>query len=306
MRVSTLGASREIAQSVSVVEGDAPRRSRERLIEAAAQAAHRPVEIQIVERRDVPARSALELAGHRNPVHRGGRLPPGVPVGAGLACRPMGRFIDVGQEATGFIAIGQFATGFLALGQVATGVIAIGQVARGFFVVGQAAFGLVAVGMGSGGLIYSVGMLGVGGRGLGGILPLVPRLTDPRELPEHGTFAELSVSARSQGWVRVTLESDGASFARLSERGVALPVRFDARLRRALLGHSGREVLASLRRADGAWLCDAVMEVPAARIREQRWWLIWAVQLGLLLATCVAFWFLAARPVLEALEQILF
>src|SRR5687768_16940479 len=104
----------------------------------------------------------------------------------------MGQLIDVGQHATGFIAIGQEATGFFALGQIATGVIAIGQVARGFFVIGQVGFGITSIGMGSAGLVYSVGMLGVGGRGLGLIIPLVPRLKDPRQLPATVSFEELA------------------------------------------------------------------------------------------------------------------
>src|SRR5215216_647459 len=110
----------------------------------------------------------------------------------------MGQIIDVGQQATGFIAIGQEATGFFALGQIATGVIAIGQVARGFFVIGQVGFGLTSVGMGSAGLIFSVGMLGVGGRGLGLIVPLVPRLRDPRELPDTVGFEELATHRASE------------------------------------------------------------------------------------------------------------
>lgn len=217
---------------------------------------------------------------------------------------PMGRFIDVGQEATGFIAIGQFATGFFALGQVATGVIAIGQVARGFFVVGQAAFGIVSLGMLSGGLIGSVGMLGVGGRGVGGILPLVPRLSEPVELPVEIDFDSLARGAASDGWVRARLERAPDGSVRYYTGSAPLPVRTDARLRRALERHAGQTLLLSVRRIGAGFVVERLMQLPKERIKEPRWWLIWALQLGLLFAASVAFWLLVVRPILDVLAQL--
>jgi len=217
----------------------------------------------------------------------------------------MGRFIDVGQEATGFIAIGQVATGFFALGQIATGVIAIGQVARGFFVVGQLSFGLLAVGMGSGGLMGSVGMLGFGGRGVGGIIPIIPRLKSPVQLPPTLDFRQLATTADGSGWVRATLETDGSSYARLTSGGETLPVRIDSRLRRILPSQWGKSVLAAVRRTPEGYLCESLMQVPEDRLKVPRWWAIWALQLALLAVASAAFWFVVVRPVMEALSSVL-
>jgi hypothetical protein len=217
----------------------------------------------------------------------------------------MGRFIDVGQEATGIIAIGQMATGFFALGQIATGVSAIGQVARGFFVIGQVSFGVLAVGMGSGGLIGSVGMLGFGGRGLGGILPIVPRLTAPVQLPQTVDFRQLASTPDGSGWVRATLETDGSSYARLVSGGAALPVRVDARLRRVLPSHWGKDVLVAVRRTPEGYVCESLMQVPEDRLKVPRWWAIWAVQLALLAVACVAFWYVVVRPIMDGLSTAL-
>lgn len=76
---------------------------------------------------------------------------------------PMLKWFDVGAEAQGVVAIGGQATGVIAIGQLATGVIAIGQAARGVIVIGQLAGGVVAVGQLSVGVLYSAGMLGIGG-----------------------------------------------------------------------------------------------------------------------------------------------
>lgn len=85
------------------------------------------------------------------------------------------RWFDVGVEAEGVIAIGQRATGVIAIGQVALGVVAIGQLARGFLVVGQLGIGLVTLGQLSAGVVWSAGMVGVGGTSPGWlVLPLYP------------------------------------------------------------------------------------------------------------------------------------
>lgn len=216
----------------------------------------------------------------------------------------MGGIIDVGPEATGFIAIGQFATGFFALGQVATGVIAIGQVARGFFVVGQAAFGIVSLGMLSGGLIGTIGMLGVGGRGIGGILPLVPRLREARELPPTLSFDELARGGAAEGWVAASVQLSQDGSARIYTGSVPLPVRVDARLRRALTSHAGQTLLVSVRRLGNGFVAERLMLLPKERVKEPRWWLIWAAQLGLLFVASLAFWLLVVRPIVAAMQQV--
>jgi hypothetical protein len=220
----------------------------------------------------------------------------------------MGQIIDVGQHATGFIAIGQEATGFFALGQIATGVIAIGQVARGFFVIGQVGFGLTSIGMGSAGLIYSVGMLGVGGRGLGLIVPLVPRLKDPRQLPPTVSFEELASGQVADGWLDVTIEPDPDQSVAFHADGRTLPIKVDARLRRPLhaaaLGTPHKRVYAFARATVTAIVVDRVMQVPESRIKNSRWWAIWAGQIALLFITTIVFWYLCARPVFEGLSQV--
>jgi len=220
----------------------------------------------------------------------------------------MGQIIDVGQHATGFIAIGQEATGFFALGQVATGVIAIGQVARGFFVIGQVGFGLTSVGMGSAGLIFSVGMAGVGGRGIGFMLPLVPRLRDPRELPETVDYERLRGGQVTEGWLDVTIEPDPDQSVVFQADGRQLPMKLDARLRRSLhsvaLGTPNKRMYVFARVLYASVVVERAMEVPESRIKSSRWWGIWALQVALLFLTTIAFWYVCARPVFEGLNQV--
>lgn len=113
-------------------------------------------------------------------------------------------FISVGQRAEGIIAIGQEATGFIAIGQIATGVFALGQMARGVFAVGQVAVGVFAVGMLSLGLAGSVGMIGAGARGLGGILPIVPGPHRKPKMPSAGNPQAIR-EGREVGWLPVTI-----------------------------------------------------------------------------------------------------
>lgn len=112
--------------------------------------------------------------------------------------------ISVGQRAEGVIAIGQEATGFIAIGQDAIGVFALGQMARGVFVVGQLSMGLFAVGMLSVGLVGSVGMIGAGARGLGGILPIVPGPRRRPKLPHPGNAKRIR-EGREIGWLPVQI-----------------------------------------------------------------------------------------------------
>jgi hypothetical protein len=177
------------------------------------------------------------------------------------------QWVSVGQEARGVIAIGQVATGVFALGQMATGVIAIGQVARGFVAIGQGAVGVVAVGMGSVGLIYSVGMIGVGGRGLGLIVPLVPSFGPRLAVPPTVPAQRLLARAEGAGHVRATLGRD-ATGPVLRADGRSLDVRFDARLRHAIEASPGdRPVYAHLRRSGEGWVCDELIDVPETRWR---------------------------------------
>jgi hypothetical protein len=73
------------------------------------------------------------------------------------------RVFDAGVSPVGVVAIGANATGIVAVGQLATGVVAIGQLARGVVTIGQLSLGGVAVGQLSLGVLWSSGMLGIGG-----------------------------------------------------------------------------------------------------------------------------------------------
>jgi hypothetical protein len=158
--------------------------------------------------------------------------------------------------------------------------------------------------MGSVGLIHSVGILGAGGRGLGGIVPLVPRLSEPTELPARVSFDAIERRAVSAGWVEVRLVARPDATVRLEVGGEPLPVRLDARLRRAAPKHSGRTLLGFIRRGPEGLVCERLMEVPEVRLRQRHWWLIWAMQLALLFCGTVAFWYVVVRPIFEALARI--
>lgn len=73
------------------------------------------------------------------------------------------RWIAVGTSPTGIVAIGANATGIVAIGPLATGVFAFGQLARGVFSLGQVSVGVVSFGQVAIGLLWSGGMLSIGG-----------------------------------------------------------------------------------------------------------------------------------------------
>ncbi len=211
------------------------------------------------------------------------------------------RWIAIGQEAEGVIAVGQVATGVFALGQMATGVVAVGQVARGFVAIGQGAIGVIAVGMGSVGLVWSVGMIGVGGRGFGLVLPLVPSLGPRLAAPDTMPARRLADEDARAGHLRAMLGRDDAGPV-LRADGKALPVRFDPRLRGTIEGRAGDvDVYAHVSRGPDGWVCDELLEVPRPRWKTPGWWGWWAVQLGGLAVIVTLFWLVAGIPVVSAL-----
>lgn len=181
------------------------------------------------------------------------------------------KLFDVAQEAHGVVAVGQIATGVVAIGQVATGLIAIGQGARGVIAVGQGAIGLVAVGMGAVGLFWAAG-LGIAGRGVGGILSLVPSLAAPVSIPKTTSWG--AIEATGSGWLRVRVSEDEGDPVLLHDSGT-LPARIDAGLVDAARGAVGQILLARFR---SGGVCDQLMRVPVSRLRQPRWWGIWALQ----------------------------
>ena len=197
------------------------------------------------------------------------------------------RFFAVGQEAEGFIALGQVATGVIAIGQLATGVIAIGQVARGVVAVGMAAFGIVSVGMLSGGLVFAAGMLGVGGRGLGLVLPVVPAPRRRPKLPELIPLEAIRASGR-QGWIAAKLRSAANGQPELVQQGVALPVTLAGSLVAQAVNHAaiGSDVIARVVPKGDALRVEQMKLVPVAGVG----WFWRVVQVALLVVLAYAYW----------------
>jgi len=215
----------------------------------------------------------------------------------------MGWFIDIQQEAKGVIAIGQIATGVVAIGQMATGVIAIGQVARGFIAVGQGSVGLIAVGMGAIGVFHGTAMMGVGGRGLGLVLPLSPYWPKKFQRPQTVSFRELEAGSRDEGWVPIHLTSD-ADGPVLMRKGRALPVRFTRRAHYAAIHFDDGDVdqlYARIERHAEGLICTKLMVVPKRAHRRKRYWMGSLTQFGGLIGMCAAFWIIAGRPVIAAI-----
>jgi len=198
-----------------------------------------------------------------------------------LGCRGGSRvkIIDFGQEATGFIAVGQFAVGVFALGQVATGVVAVGQMATGIITIGQGAVGFFSIGMGGVGIYWTGAMIGIGGSGFGGVIPLAPSLGKTLELPPTTSWTE----ARHDDWV-------AAELANGTDTVVGLPtgVRVHASLRRVAGAEVG-PVLVHVVDGPAGLEVDRIMRVPIPRYKIPRWYAIWAVQFALLIAVCTAY-----------------
>jgi len=212
------------------------------------------------------------------------------------------KLFDVGAHAVGVIAVGQQATGFFAFGQFATGVIAIGQVARGGIAIGQLAFGLIGWGQVGAGMFHAVGMVGVGGRGFGPVLRLVPLLGRPRVLPPTTTLD--AVEAGSAGWIEADLEKDLRLY---NKGGAVLPIKLDRRLqqggqevtalgRHRVLAHTRRVALGASR--EYLLVCDRIAYEPARPYERRGFWVLAAFQALGLVALGTAFVALVA-PDLE-------
>ncbi len=215
----------------------------------------------------------------------------------------MGWFFDVGQEAKGVIALGQIATGVVAIGQVATGVIAIGQGARGFIAIGQGAIGIVAVGMGAVGVLHGTAMAGIGGRGLGFILPVAPYWPVKYRRPETVDPHRLESGRVDEGWLAVELGDDEHGPILYGDSG-NLRVRFDRKTFRAArdyLPEAGSQLFAHVRRRSDGLVCDRLSYVPRRSHRKKSYWVGTATQLAALTGVCGAFWLIAGRPVIMAI-----
>lgn len=207
------------------------------------------------------------------------------------------RFFDVGDQAEGVIALGQFATGVIAIGQVATGVIAIGQVARGVLAVGQGAVGIFAFGQGSLGAYYAVGMIGLGGRGFGIVLPLIPSLGARFDEPDTAPLASYGSGEQAEGWARARLVPTEEGVAVATEGGRISEARLDIALKGTAEAAVNTDVLVYVRRGEDGLVVDKIRKLPASRLRQPMWWFLWSLQLLGLVVLCGAAWVLALWPV---------
>jgi hypothetical protein len=214
-------------------------------------------------------------------------------------------FISVGQHAQGFIAIGQEAKGVFALGQMATGVVAIGQVAKGCFTLGQVAFGFIGWGQVGFGLLHAVGMFGVGGRGLGIVIPLVPSVGRARVPPET---IDVGRALRGEpGWVEADLFFDTHGLG-LANNGHRLPVKFDRRIRGAaeqLTVHGTKRVWAYLRGMSGIVVCERIAHAPPRPYERPGFYGLAAVQFVGLVIMATVWWKLVGVELADILEQVM-
>jgi hypothetical protein len=226
------------------------------------------------------------------------------------------RWLDIGWHAHGVIAIGQFATGVIAIGQVAWGVVAIGQAAFGWLAVGQVAVGGVTVGMVGVGLHFSAAMVGLGGRGKGLVLPLLPSLGEREAPPGVRPLSELRRAAERaetsrvaagpatavDGWTRLHLVPRSESRVAVFDGYDRVEdLRIDARCRRAALAAAPGDVWAHVRRLRGGWVADRLVRVDPPRFTSPRWWLVWGAQLMASMLVSAVVWWVVAEPVIEAL-----
>jgi len=214
-------------------------------------------------------------------------------------------FISVGQHAQGFIAIGQEAKGVFALGQMATGVVAVGQVAKGCFTLGQVAFGFIGWGQVGFGMLHAVGMFGVGGRGLGLVIPLVPGVGRARVAPET---VDIGTALRGgEGWIAADLFTDGHGLG-LSDGAQRLPVKFDRRLQHAaevLTVHGTKRVWAFLRTVRGVVVCERIQHAPPRPYERPGFYLIAAAQFVGLVIMAAVWWKLVGVELADVLEQVM-
>ena len=150
------------------------------------------------------------------------------------------RLISTDPDEPGIFAFGQFAYGVVAIGQVATGIFTIGQLSIGVIAVGQGATGLIAVGQGAVGLLYAVAMVGVGARGFGGVLPLLPGVKVQRfERPELPPLSPLVAFERESAGHLLAQIKDGKIYIDDRPLSVELSHRAVEQLARASeLGHN--------------------------------------------------------------------
>ncbi len=195
--------------------------------------------------------------------------------------------ISVGQEAWGIIAIGQMARGVFVVGQLAVGVAGVGQCCACIWGVGQVGFGVA----------WFTAMIGLGGRGYGGVLRLIPGLDPPRRAPEEVALEQV-MAGGTTGHVKLEVIDVGAG-PTLGRGGQPLGIKMTPEVAGALGAHSAElpEVYAHLRRHGPVVLCDGLIEVPGVRGTGPHKGLL-VVRLVTLAALATAWWFLFVELVL--------
>jgi hypothetical protein len=164
-------------------------------------------------------------------------------------------------------------------------VIAIGQLARGGIAIGQLAFGLVGWGQLGGGVFHAVGMLGVGGRGFGPVLRLIPSVGRPCELPRSTSLA--AVESGEGGWVEAQLTPD----LHLAAPGASAPIKLDRRLQtgaRRITTQGSQHVLAYVRPIGPTLVCERITYEPPRPYQQKSFWTLAAFQLAGLLVLATA------------------
>jgi hypothetical protein len=141
-------------------------------------------------------------------------------------------------------------------------------------------------------------MLGVGGRGLGIVLPLVPSLGRARVGPH--TVPLGVVQAGQPGWVSAWLAADAYGLG-LYEGNARLPVKLDRRVLcrgQELVQQGPTAVFASVQRQGHVLVCDRLVFEPPRPYKKQSWWVIGALQLLGLLVLGAVYWVAAGNDLL--------
>jgi len=176
------------------------------------------------------------------------------------------RWLSTNDHEFGIVSVAQVAHGVFAFGQLARGIIAVGQVAIGVVAVGQASFGVFGAGMVGGGVAWFAG-IGVGGRGKGLCLRLIPGLDLPRTAPDQVSLADVQ-QGHTRGFVRLGILATPVG-PMLTSGGQTLDIKLvpavAGALSKALRDGTVSEVFAWLYRDGDSLLCDRLMEVPGQR-----------------------------------------
>jgi hypothetical protein len=150
------------------------------------------------------------------------------------------------------------------------------------------------------GLHGTVAMVGVGGRGLGLVLPLLPSL-GTRQVPDK--VQTLAAARRAgEGWVHLHLmPRSGGLVAAFDGYERVDDLRVDARVRRAALAAAPGDVWARLRTSADGPVIDQIVVHHRSRLGDPRWWLVWSAQLAALMVLSAVVWWLVGEVVLRAL-----